>query len=152
MIAELRTACAAFLVAVLVADLTFDLPVLRARDTATVARAVDAASRYYARITATGSPLAAAVTLALLTLLAALGAELWKPSRGAARAAVEAILAGGPIALAVTRTFPTARWLGRAESDPATSAVRARAIAREHLLALAGMGSYLAIQVVGAGP
>ena len=59
-----------------------------------------------------------------------------------------AMLAGGPIALAVLRTVPNAVRLG-AQTDPPARQIRlARGILRDHLLCLAGMFAFLVLWLV----
>lgn len=147
MIAELQNACAAFLLAVLVTDLTFDLPNLRARDTASAAQTLDAATRYYARVTTRKSPLATAVALAMTVLVATIGHDFVALERPLRQVAIEASLAVGPIALAIFRTFPSARRLAAGEGDAKSRTARACTIAVDHLVALVGMGAYLAVQI-----
>jgi hypothetical protein len=144
----LRVACGAFLVAVLLCDLTFDLPVYRARSgDPALDRALGAMTAYYGRITQKGGLFATSVALVMATLLGSLGYELafGSPAYGVARFVLESSLAVGPIAVAGLRTFPNARRLG--EGDPTTRAELGRAIARDHLVLLPVMLVYVSIQL-----
>jgi hypothetical protein len=145
----LRVACGAFLIAVLVCDLTFDLAVFRAPsgDPVALDRALGAMTQYYGRITARGSLFATSVALVMAGLLVSLGCEAFfgPPGYGLARFALENSLAVGSIAIAVLRTFPRARRLG--EGDLAARVDRARSIARDHLLVLPLMLAYVSIQL-----
>lgn len=148
----LRVACGAFLIAVLVCDLTFDLAVFRAPsgDPAALDRALGTMTQYYGRITAHGSLFAKSVALVMAGLFANLGCEviLAPPAYGLARFALENSLAVGSMAVAVLRTFPRARRLG--EGDLAVRVELARSIARDHLLVLPVMLAYVSIQLYRA--
>ena len=146
MILALRVAGGAFLIAVLTCDLTFDLPVWRARGRDSIGRdrALDAMTEYYRRITARGSLLSISVTVVMLGILASLCHELvTAPRTGLARFAIEGSLAAGPILLAGIRTFPCARRLAAGEGDAATRTEAARSIARDHALALPAMLAFV---------
>jgi hypothetical protein len=149
-IPELRIACAAFLIAVLVGDLSFDLPVLWARDPATTASALDAATRYYARVTARHSPLSLAVAVVMAVLVAIVTGDV-ASARCSACSALVGVLALLPITLGLLRTFPRAKRLATGEGDVALRVALARNIAREHLLALAAMTAYLGARIAGYG-
>jgi hypothetical protein len=145
----LRVACGAFLVAVLVCDLSFDLLVFRtpSGDPVALDRALGAVTEYYARVTQKGSLLAASVALVMATLLGSLGYEWLRgpPAYGVARFVLESALVIAPITVASLRTFPNARRLG--QGDLRTRAELARAIARDHLVLLPVMLVYVSIQL-----
>jgi hypothetical protein len=148
--AELRAVCGAFLIAVLMCDLTFDLPIWRAPKGDPIARdhALTAMTLYYRRITARGSLLATSVALVMLCMLTSVGYELLCASKGhLARFAVESSLAVGPIVLATMRTFPCARRLATGEGNVAARTKLASAIARDHGVALPAMLVYVATQL-----
>jgi hypothetical protein len=149
-IPELRIACTSFLLAVLVGDLTFDPPVLRATETASVANTLDAASRYYLRVTSRFSPLSVAVAVAMAALVAVIVRDVASAPCAACSALVGA-LALLPIAIALLRTFPNAKRFASGEGAPAARAGLARSIARDHLLALASMAAYLSARIAGYG-
>lgn len=145
----LRIACGAFLVAVLVCDLSFDLLVWRAPRGNQVAldRALAAMTAYYVRITEHGALLATSVALVMAALLGSIAydAIFRQLTEGVTRFALESSLAVGPIAVAALRTFPRARRLG--DGDSATRAELARAIARDHMVLLPAMLVYVGIQL-----
>jgi hypothetical protein len=146
----LRAACGAVLVAVLVCDLTFDLPVRRAKngDPSECARALDAATAYYRQITTRGSPLSTAVAVVMFVLIASLGRELVSTTHAdLARFAARAVLAAAPITLALSRTFPKARRLGTGLGDAAARTDLACEIASDHLLALPAMLAYVTLEL-----
>lgn len=147
---ELRAVGAAFLIAVLMCDLSFDLPLWRAppSDPVGLGHALDAMTQYYRRITAKGSLLAPCVSVVMMGMFASLGYELLSGTKtGLARFTVENSLAVGPIVLAVTRTFPHARGLATGEGDTPARTKLARAIARDHAVALPSMLTYVVIQL-----
>lgn len=148
----LLAACGGFLIAVLWMDLIFDVQVLRHRragaelpETVLVSIAT-----YYRRVTTTASPMGhlvgAVMALTLLTGVARLA--LGNVARGPALASL--LLAGGPIALAIVRVVPNAVRLGARSDDAARQSQLARAICREHLLCLAGMLGFVALELASA--
>jgi hypothetical protein len=149
---EFRAVCGAFLVAVLICDLTFDFPVWRSSpgDPIALGGALDDMTSCYRRITARGSLLAAGVTLVMTAMLSALGYELLSrlATSGLTRSTVESSLAVGPISLAMIRTFPRARRLATGGGDAATRTEIARSIARDHAVCLPSMFAYVVTQLV----
>jgi predicted secreted protein len=61
---------------------------------------------------------------------------------------VSALLAGGPIALALLRTVPNAVRLGRRTGSPAEQTRLARAVLRDHVLSAIGMALFVALWVL----
>jgi hypothetical protein len=61
--------------------------------------------------------------------------------------AASAVLAGGPIGLALTRTVPNAVRLGSRSDDAARQSRLARAICRDHLLCVGCMLAFIVIWV-----
>jgi hypothetical protein len=105
-------------------------------------------TRYYRRITAKGSLFATAVSLVMLGMLASIGYELVsRPKAGPVRFVLESSLAAGPIVLAVLRTFPHARRFATGGGDVTARAELARCIARDHIVALPAMLTYVVMQL-----
>lgn len=149
----LLAACGGFLLAVVWMDLLFDVQVLRYRRRgAELPEPVLASiAAYYRRVTTTARPMGhlvgAVMALALVTLLAQL--VLDEGRRGLAAGSL--LLCGGPVALAFLRTYPNAVRLGARTDDAPRQRRLARAICRDHLLCLAGIAAFLALQLAAAG-
>ena len=147
--AAFLTACGGFLLAVLWMDLMFDVQVLPHR------RAPDALpepvlasiAAYYRRVTTDAHPMGRMVGVAMAA--AAIG-SLAQLARGSGalglRLAALGLLAA-PLALAARRILPDAVRLG-ARSDPAeVQSALARSICRGHLVCLAAIAAFLAIEL-----
>ena len=140
MSASVLIACTGFLLAVLWIDLMFDSH-----------PDVDATSAYYRRATTTSQPRGALIGVVMLTLLAALGAQAAMGESPAWLLGVSAVLAGGPILLALSRTVPAAVRLGSRTDDIAGQTRLARRIRRDHRLSLSGMALLLALWLFTGG-
>jgi hypothetical protein len=143
-------ACGGFLLAVLWMDLMFDVQVLRYREGANLPEPVLASiAAYYHRVTTSARPMGhlvgAVMAIALVTLaveLAAGGRASWIP--------LASLVVVGPIALAALRVVPNAvRLAARSDSAEQQSAL-ARAICRDHLVCLAGVLVFEALQLFAA--
>jgi hypothetical protein len=138
-----------FLLAVLWFDLMFDVQALsRAHRGATLPEPLLASiAGYYRRVTTEASPMGRLVAAVMVVTLVAV---LWDLATGdrplALRVASLALLAG-PVALAGARTVPNAVRLGSRADPPETQSALARAVARDHLLCLAGVGAFVALQL-----
>jgi hypothetical protein len=143
----LLTACGGFLLAVLWMDLLFDTQVLRHRSGDLPDDALASIAAYYRRVTTTSRPMGRLVALVMLTTLVTLGVEF---VTGAAfwPVVVSFVLAGGPIVGAVAKTFRDAARLGARTDDIATQSALARSIFREHVWYVAGIGAFIALQMV----
>ena len=136
------TACAGFLLAVLWMDLMFDTQgALRGADPDESVVASIAA--YYRRATTTSQPMGTLIAVVMGVLLVCLGIEAWRGGHPYWVAIASAVLAGGPILLALLRTVPGAVRLGRRSDTPAEQSRLARAIYRDHVVCLAGMALFL---------
>jgi len=136
------TACAGFLLAVLWMDLMFDTQAgLRGADPDESDVASIAA--YYRRATTTSQPMGTLIAVVMGVLLVCLGIEAWRGERPTWVLIASAVLAGGPILVALLRTVPSAVRLGRRSDTPAEQSRLARAIYRDHLVCLAGMALFL---------
>ena len=136
------TACAGFLLAVLWMDLMFDTQAgLRGADPDESDVASIAA--YYRRATTTSQPMGTLIAVVMGVLLVCLGIEALRGERPTWVLIASAVLAGGPILVALLRTVPSAVRLGRRSDTPAEQSRLARAIYRDHLVCLAGMALFL---------
>ncbi|WP_179472055.1 hypothetical protein [Mycolicibacterium vinylchloridicum] len=131
---SLLTACSGFLLAVLWMDLIFDSQ-LRSHDRR-VEQLPDAAlasiAGYYHRATTTSQPMGGLIAVVMVVLLAALAAEAVVGAGPGWLLGISAVLAGGPIVLALARTVPNAVRLGRRTDTAAEQTRLARAIYRDH--------------------
>lgn len=149
MSAQIVTACAGFLLAVLWMDLMFDSQVRTAgRDGPLDERSLASIAGYYHRATTTSQPMGSAIAGVMFVLLATLAAEAFRGQVPGPILALSAALAGGPILLALTRTVPNAVRLGRRSGSPAEQSRLARAVYRDHLICVAGMFAFLALWIV----
>ena len=136
------TACAGFLLAVLWMDLMFDTQAeLRGADPDESVVASIAA--YYRRATTTSQPMGTLIAVVMGALLVCLGIEAWRGGRPTWVLIASAVLAGGPILVAMLRTVPNAVRLGRRSDSPAQQSRLARAIYRDHIFCLTGMAAFL---------
>ena len=141
------TACAGFLVAVLWMDLMFDSQAgLRGPDPEE--SVLTSISAYYHRATTTSQPRGSLIAVVMGVLLVCLGVDAVRGRHPGWLIAVSAVLAGGPILLALLRTVPSAVRLGRRTDTPAEQSRLARSIYRDHLVCLAGMTTFLALWLI----
>lgn len=142
----IAAACAGFLVAVLWMDLMFDVQVLRHRGAGGELPEPVLASiaGYYRRVTTDAWPMS---YLIAAVMLAGVAAVLALVSRGPLLAgAVSVVLLAGPVALAAIRVVPNAVRLGSRADPPAVQSALARGICRDHLLCLASVLAFVALQ------
>lgn len=136
-----------FLLAVLWMDLMFDIAARRGK--AVLEEPVlQSITGYYRRATTTSQPMGAVIAGVMLLLLAALAAEAVRGDSPGWLIGVSALLAGGPIALALLRTVPNAVRLGRRTGSPAEQTRLARAVLRDHVLCAIGMALFVALWVL----
>ncbi len=146
---HILTACAGFLLAVLWMDLIFDTQVLRgARGTDPGEAELSSIAAYYRRAATTSRPMSGLITLVMAILLVTLGVEAVGGATPGWLLVASAVLAGGPITLALLRTVPNAVRLGARSDPPAEQGRLARAILLDHLLCLAGMSAFLVLWLV----
>ena len=147
--APLLTACSGFLLAVLWMDLIFDVQVLQYRSAGEQLPEPVLASiaNYYHRATTTSRPMSRLIAIVMLILLAALGIRAVNGHDPGWLLATSAALAGGPMALALTHTVPSAVRLGHRADCPAEQTRLARAICRDHLVCFGGMLAFLVLWI-----
>jgi hypothetical protein len=143
------TACAGFLIAVLWMDLMFDSQAgLRGpKPDESVLASIGA---YYYRATTSSQPRGTLIATVMGALLVCLGIEAWRGGRPGWVLIASAVLAGGPILLALLRTVPGAVRLGRRADTGAEQSRLARSVYRDHLVCLAGMTAFLLLWLVVA--
>jgi hypothetical protein len=141
------TACGGFLIAVIWMDLMFDVQTLRQREDALPEPVLDSIAGYYRRVTTEAAPMNRLVEIVMTVAVATVLTQLFLgPLRWAS--AVSLLLAGVPIALALTRIFPAAARLGSQQDTPETQSRLARQICLDHLLCLAAMVAFTALQLL----
>ena len=147
------TACAGFLLAVLWLDLIFDSQI-RGRtgdhlqgdphDEA----ALSSIAGYYRR--ASTRPMSGLIAVVMAMLLVTLAIQAVRGAAPGWLMILCAVLAGGPIMLALLRTVPNAVRLGR-RTDPIARQIQlARSIYRDHLICAAFIASFLVVLLVPA--
>ena len=143
-------ACSGFLLAVLWMDLIFDSqagrPVRRRGQLPEPTLA--AIAGYYRRATTTSQPMGRLIALVMLVLLGTLVVDAASGTSPAWLLICSAVLAGGPILLAASRTVPYAVRLGRRIDIPDEQTRLARAILFDHVLCALGMLAFLALWLV----
>ena len=140
------TACAGFLLAVLWMDLMFDSQAgLRGPQPDEAALA--AIGAYYHRATTTSQPRGTLIAGVMAVLLVTLGVDTVLGGRPTWLLIVSGVLAGGPILLAMLRTVPNAVRLGRRADTAAEQTRLARSVYWDHLVCLASMSTFLALQL-----
>lgn len=143
----LLTACSGFLLAVLWMDLIFDSQIraVARRHEQLPEQALASIAGYYRRATTTSQPMGRLIAVVMAILLTALIAEALLGASPGWLLGISAVLAGGPVLLAVTRTVPNAVRLGR-RTDTAVEQTRlARAIYRDHVVCALGMLAFLVL-------
>ena len=87
----------------------------------------------------------------MAVLLVTVGVDAVLGGRPAWLLIASAVLAGGPILLAMLRTVPNAVRLGRRADTAAEQTRLARSVYRDHLVCLAGMSTFLALRLIMVG-
>lgn len=147
--AQIVTACAGFLLAVLWMDLMFDSQVRSCdRRGPLDERSLASIAGYYHRATTTSQPMGSAIAVVMIALVATLGVEAFRGATPAPILALGAVLAGGPILLALTRTVPNAVRLGHRSGSTAEQSRLARAVFRDHLICAICMFAFLVLWIV----
>jgi hypothetical protein len=145
----LLAACGGFLLAILWMDLIFDTQVLgQKRENGALPEPVLASiAAYYRRATTDSFPMgrliAAVMGVGVVTCVLALFV-----GRGALLLRLLALaLLAGPVALAATRIVPDAVRLGARKDDAPIQSSLARRICRDHLVCLAGIAGFIAVEL-----
>jgi hypothetical protein len=141
-----------FLLAVLWMDLLFDVQVLRRgrREGPLPEDVLASIAGYYRHVTTRSRPMSHLVGAVMAVTVGGAALELARGAGPRAPAFAALLLAAGPVALAALRVVPSAVRLG-ARSDPIErQSALARTICRDHLLCLAGIAAFVALQLVAA--
>jgi hypothetical protein len=146
---SLLTACSGFLFAVLWMDLMFDTQVLADRHPGgDLPEPVLASIAGYYRRAVTGSrPMSRLIAFVMVVLLGALGFRAVEGHDPAWLLAISALLAAGPVLLALPHTVPNAVRLGDRSGGPADQTALARSIWRDHLVCAGCMLAFLVLWV-----
>ncbi|MGA8544795.1 MAG: hypothetical protein WB785_06025 [Mycobacterium sp.] len=146
---SLLIACSGFLFAVLWMDLMFDAQVLAGRNPGgdLPERALVSIAGYYRRAVTESGPMSRLIVVVMVVLLAALGFRAARGHDPAWLLAVSALLAAGPILLALTHTVPSAARLGSRSGGACEQTALARSIWRDHLVCAGCMLAFLVLWV-----
>jgi hypothetical protein len=126
----------------------FDVQVLSVRGRRLLPEPVLASiAGYYRRVTSGAHPMGRLVGLVMLATLAGALVELAVGEGSLARRMLPVALCGVPIALALARTLPNAVRLATRRDPPERQSALARAICRDHLLCLASIAGFLALEL-----
>jgi hypothetical protein len=130
-------------------DLMFDAQVRADRNTGgdLPEPALASIAGYYRRAVTGSAPMCRLIAVVMVVLLAALAFRAVRGHDPGWLLAVSAVLAGGPILLALTRTVPHAARLGSRSDGPAEQTALARSIWRDHLLCGACVLAFLVLWV-----
>lgn len=148
MTVHVLTACGGFLLAVLWMDLMFDSQIRGRRGDQLDEQTLASISAYYHRATTTSQPMGSLIAAVMLTALGALGLEAIRGHTPGPILVLSAILAGGPVLLALGRTVPNAVRLGRRTGTPAEQTRLARAVFADHVICLIGMLAFLVLWIL----
>ena len=152
MVIPFVTAGGAFLLAILYADLMFDVQVLGHRARELPEDVLGSIAAYYGRVTTSARPLNRLVALVMAGTLAAIAAEIAGDDAPEWVGWASLVLAGSPILLAAVHTFPSAVRLGQRADTLGVQSGLARSIFRDHVLCLVAIGSLLLVQLGFARP
>jgi len=144
-------ACGGFLLAVLWMDLMFDVQVLRQRRGVLPEAVLDSIAAYYRRVTREASPMGRLVGLVMAAAIATALAGLLLGGEPRWAGWISLLLCAPPVLLAQTRIFPAAARLASQQDTPETQTRLAREICRDHLICLAAMTAFTALQLLAAG-
>jgi hypothetical protein len=146
----LASAGGGFLLAVLWFDLMFDVQVIGHHDGELPEEVLASISNYYRRVTTTARPMNRLIALVMLATLAGIVAELLGEGTPVWVAWTSLAVAAAPIALAGTRTVPSAVRLGVRRDPPARQSALARSICHQHMFCASSIAALLVLQLAVA--
>jgi hypothetical protein len=148
-VSALLAACGGFLLAVLWMDLIFDTQVLgKPRENAALPESVLALiAAYYRRATTDSYPMSRLIAAVMGVAVLGSAVALFAGSGALLLRLLALTLVVGPAALARVRVVPNAVRLGARSDDLATQTSLARAICRDHLVCLAGVSAFVAVEL-----
>jgi len=141
------TAGGGFLLGVLWLDLMFDVQVIGQGDLELPGPVLASIAAYYARVTTAARPMNRLIALTMLATLTAIIAELAEGVGPAWAVWASLGLALAPIALAGSRTVPSAVRLGLHRDGAQAESRMARAILRQHLFCLGSIAALITVQL-----
>jgi len=141
------TAGGGFLLAVLWFDLMFDVQALGHGGAELPEPVLTSIAAYYARVTTAARPMNRLIALIMAGTLAAIIVELTEGAGPAWAGWASLGLATAPIALAGTRTVPSAVRLGRHLDGGAAASHLARAVLHQHLFCLGSIAALITLQL-----
>jgi hypothetical protein len=146
----LAGAGAGFLLAVLWFDLMFDVQAIPHHGPVLPEEVLASISAYYRRVTTAARPMNRLIALVMLGTLAAIVIELlrWHTQLWVAWASL--VAAAAPIALAGTRTVPSAVRLGARHDPTERQSALARSICRQHIFCAIAIAALLVLQLAFA--
>jgi hypothetical protein len=142
-------ACGGFLLAVLWFDLMFDVQVSRHRTGDLPEPVLASIAGYYRRVTTDAQPMTWAVAVVMLIGVAAVVRQCFVTSVPAWASFGSLLLGAVASGLALARVVPNAMRLGSRSDSIAEQSALARRIYRDHLLCLAAIAGFLALQLAG---
>ncbi|MGA9490959.1 MAG: hypothetical protein WBV80_12025 [Mycobacterium sp.] len=147
---SLLTACSGFLSAVLWMDLMFDAQVLTDRRPGDdlPESVLGSIAGYYRRAVTGSRPMSRLIPVVMAVLVGAVAFRAVRGHDPGWLVAASALLAGTPIALALTHTVPNAVRLGNRAGSATDQTALAQAIWRDHLVCAACMLAFLVLWVV----
>lgn len=144
------SAGAGFLLAVLWFDLMFDIQVIAHRGPELPEDVLASIASYYHRATTTARPMNRLIALVMLATLAAIVVEIVNGAGQAWAPWASLALAIPPIALAGTRTVPSAVTLGTRRDPVADQSTLARSIYHQHMFCVIAIAALLVLQLAFA--
>jgi hypothetical protein len=105
---------------------------------------------YYRHVTTRARPMSHAVGAVMAVTVGGALLELVRGAQPRAQGFAALLLAAGPVALAAFRVVPNAVRLGARSDPPERQSGLARAICRDHLVCLAGIAGFVALQLFAA--
>jgi len=138
---------AGFLMAVLWFDLMFDVQVRGAGAGELPEQTLSSIASYYRRVTTDARPMNRLVAATMLATLAAIVLEIVSGHQAAWVGWASLVLALAPIALAGSRTVPSAVRLGTRRDSAAHQSQLARVILRQHIFCFGAIAALLTVQL-----
>ncbi len=136
-----------FLLAVLWFDLMFDIQASRFEGRVLPETVLASISGYYRRVTTAARPMNRLVALAMVGTLGTVIAQIVRADRPRWAGWASLVLVAGPIALAGSRTVPSAVRLGGRVDSAEQQTKLARSILRDHVVCAIGIVALLVVQL-----
>ena len=140
--------CGGFLLGVLWFDLMFDVQALGAAPGLLPEPVLASIAAYYRRVTTDAAPMGYLVGAVMLVTLATTFRNVVRDAERRGLRLLAFVLAAAPIALALARTVPHAIALGTRAAPEIVQSTLARGILTDHLLCLASIAGFVAVELV----